>query len=95
VGVQELRWEGGGTKFVGEYKLFYRNGNENHELGVGLFVHKKIVSAVKRIEFISYRMSYITPRGRLCHIIVLNVNAPTEDKTDDVKDSFYEELERV
>jgi hypothetical protein len=28
-------------------------------------------------------------------IIVLNVHAPTEDKTDEVKDSFYEELERV
>jgi hypothetical protein len=34
-------------------------------------------------------------RGRWCHIIVLNVHAPTEDKTDDVKDSFYEEMERV
>jgi hypothetical protein len=30
-----------------------------------------------------------------CHIIVLNVYAPTEGKIDDVKDSFYEELERV
>jgi hydroxypyruvate isomerase len=27
--------------------------------------------------------------------VVLNVHAPTEDKTDEVKDSFYEELERV
>jgi hypothetical protein len=40
-------------------------------------------------------MSYIILRGRLCHIIVLNIHAPTEDKTDDVKASFYEELERV
>jgi hypothetical protein len=40
-------------------------------------------------------MSYIILRGRWCHIIVLNVHAPIEDKTDDVKDSFYEELERV
>jgi exonuclease III len=40
-------------------------------------------------------MSYIILRGRWCHIFVLNVHAPTEDKTDDVKDSFYEELERV
>jgi hypothetical protein len=32
--------------------------------------------------------------GRWCHIIVLNVHAPTEDKIHDVKDSFYEELER-
>jgi hypothetical protein len=59
-------------------------------------VHKRIISAVKTVEFVSDRMSYIIVlRGRWCHIIVLNVHAPTEDKTDDVKDSFYEELERV
>jgi endonuclease/exonuclease/phosphatase family metal-dependent hydrolase len=40
-------------------------------------------------------MSYIILRGRWFHIIVLNGHAPTEDKTDDVKDSFYEELERI
>jgi hypothetical protein len=40
-------------------------------------------------------MSYIILRGPWCHIIVLNVHAPTEDKTDDANDSFYEELERV
>jgi hypothetical protein len=40
-------------------------------------------------------MSYIILRSRWCHIIVLNVHAPTEDKTDDVRDSFYVELERV
>jgi hypothetical protein len=58
-------------------------------------VHKRIISAVKRVESVSDRMSYIIQRGRWCHIIVLNVHAPTEDKTDDVKDSFYEELECV
>jgi hypothetical protein len=58
-------------------------------------VHKRIISAVKRVEFVSNRMLYIILRGRWCHIIVLNVHAPTEDKTDDVKDSFYEELECV
>jgi hypothetical protein len=57
-------------------------------------VHKRIISAVKRVEFVSDRMSYIILRGRWCHI-VLNVHAPAEDKTDDVKDSFYEELELV
>jgi hypothetical protein len=31
----------------------------------------------------------------LLQIICLNGHAPTEDKTDDVKDSFYVELERV
>jgi hypothetical protein len=58
-------------------------------------VHKRIKSTVKRVEFVSDRMSYIILRGRWCHIIVLNVHPPTEDKTDDVKDSFYEEVKRV
>jgi hypothetical protein len=33
--------------------------------------------------------------GRWCNIIELNLRAPTEDKDDDIKDSFYEELEQV
>jgi hypothetical protein len=35
-------------------------------------------------------MSYITLKDHWCDIIVLNVHAPTEDKDDDIKDSFYE-----
>jgi hypothetical protein len=53
------------------------------------------MSAVKRVEFVSDRMSYIILRGRWYNIIVLNVHAPTEDKSDDIKDRFYEELEQV
>jgi hypothetical protein len=40
-------------------------------------------------------MSYIILRGRWCNVIVQNVYALIENKTDDVKDSFYEELEHV
>jgi hypothetical protein len=34
-GVQEVRWEGGGTEPAGEYTFMYGKGNENHELGTG------------------------------------------------------------
>ena len=40
-------------------------------------------------------MSYIVLRGRWCNIIVLNVHAPSEEKSDGSKDSFYEEIDQV
>jgi hypothetical protein len=36
VGVQEVRWEGGGTELA-VYTFFYGKGNENYELGTSLF----------------------------------------------------------
>jgi hypothetical protein len=72
-------------------KFFYGKQNENQELGTGYFLHKRIESTIKRVEFISDRMSYIILRNHWCHIIVPNVHASTEENTDDVKDSFSEE----
>ena len=51
--------------------FYYGKGNENHQLGTGFFVHQKIASAVKRVEFVSYRVSYIALRGCWCNVIVL------------------------
>jgi exonuclease III len=94
VGVQEVRWDKGDTEPAGDYTFLYGHGNADHHLGTDFYVHKRFI-AVKRVEFVSDGMSYLTLRGHWYDIIVLNVHAPTEDKYDDTKDSFYEELEGV
>jgi hypothetical protein len=48
------------------------------------FIHKRIIPAVKRVEFVSDRMSYIILRGRWCNVIILIVHAPTEYKIGDI-----------
>jgi hypothetical protein len=66
----------------------YGEGNKNNQLGTGFVVHQKRVSALMRVEFIIDRMSYIVLRGRWCNMIVLNLHAPSEEKSDDSKDSL-------
>jgi hypothetical protein len=57
VGVEEVRW----------------NLRENTQLGTGFVMLKRIISAVRRVEFVSDRMAYIILRGCWCHIIVLKL----------------------
>jgi hypothetical protein len=84
LGVQEVRWDKGGTVRAATY-IFFSMEKEmkiiNREKG--FYVHHRIVSAVKSVEFVSDRVSYTVVRARWCNITVLNVHTPSEKKGDD------------
>jgi hypothetical protein len=88
MGIHELNGTHG-TELAGEPTFLYEKGNENLELGTIYFVHNRIRSAVRRTEHVSDRILHIILTDHWCDIIVLNVYASTEDKIDDMKDSFY------
>jgi hypothetical protein len=46
--LQDVRWDKEGTVRAGDYNFFLCKRKENHQLGTGLFVHYRIISAVKR-----------------------------------------------
>ena len=56
-------------------------------------MHSRLVSAVKRIEFVSDRLSYIVLRGRWLHIVFANMHAPSEEKNE-LEDSFMRNYRR-
>ena len=55
----------GHGKSRGLYCNLYGKGNENNRLVTGLFVHHRLVLAVKRVAFVSDTMSYVVPEGSL------------------------------
>jgi hypothetical protein len=75
---------GEGWHWTEDYTFFYGEENEDHQLGTGFFVYDRIISAARRVEFISDRMLCIILRGCWCNIIVLDVHTLCEDKSADV-----------
>jgi hypothetical protein len=80
VRVQEVIWDRDGIEPTGEYTVFCGKVYENHELGTGFFVYKRVKPTVKSAEFVSDWILCIVLRGHWCYIIALHVHAPTEDK---------------
>ncbi|XP_008178654.1 craniofacial development protein 2-like [Acyrthosiphon pisum] len=92
--VQEIRRDGSGSiKSQGNTILY--SGGEKHERGVGFIIKDKVLPNVVKFESISDRIWYMEFKCRWFNIVIVNCYAPTEDKSEGVKNAFYDELDRV
>jgi len=79
LGAQQVRWDKGARWEQGIINFFMEKETKIITWE-RLFLYIRIVSAAKKIEFVSDRVSYIVLRGRWCNIIVLNMPAPSGEK---------------
>jgi hypothetical protein len=52
VGVQEVRLQGGGTEFAGEYTFFYGKENENHEFVTGFLCTRESYQQLRGLSLL-------------------------------------------
>jgi len=78
VAVQEFRWKERGTVSEGLYYFLWKKKRKS-SIGTTTFVHHRIISAVKRMVFVSERKSYIVLRGGWCNVNLFNIKMDIQE----------------
>ncbi|PSN53384.1 hypothetical protein C0J52_03797 [Blattella germanica] len=96
VALQEIRWNGDGIINKKDYTLYYSGpSKKTGKAGTGFFVKKKIHNSI--IDFVPHndRLCKLRIQSKYNKITLINTYAPTEDKTIEIKETFYEDLQDV
>jgi exonuclease III len=93
--VQEMRWIGSGTTEKKNWIIFYSCDNKEHKLGTGFVIHNKVKHLIMDFQPKSPRMCWLGIRGKLFNYGIINLHAPTEDKSDTEKDALYDGLRNL
>ncbi|XP_061176934.1 craniofacial development protein 2-like [Saccostrea echinata] len=97
LGTCETRWTGNGTRKLatGHQILYSGRKDEQHSSGVGLILSRKLGKCMLGWKPYSDRLLSARFHSKFAKLTVVVCYSPTEDKDEEEKDSFYEELQRA
>ena len=96
--LQEIRWTGKGEiedRSRYQCDLYYSCHPSKHEFGVGFAVRGKARNCVTRWTPINERLCILRVKAKFYNISIICAHAPTEDANEEVKDVFYEQLDKA
>jgi hypothetical protein len=75
--------------------MYYCCQKSKHEFGCGFAVNSKIKHSVIDFKPITHRLCTLRVRKRFNNLSLTCAHAPTEERNEHIKDSFYEALNTV
>jgi exonuclease III len=94
--IQEIRVTGEGIIDKKNHTIFYSCDRKHHMFGTGFIVNKRIKKhLVTDFKAKTPRICKIRVRGLFFNYSLICVHVPTEEKDDDEKDTFYEDLDQI
>jgi len=92
--LQETQLESDIQKF--ENFALFSSGLEckKHEFGCGFYVSGEFLKYVKDFKIINERISCLRLKAKWFSYTLINVHAPTNEKTEEIKEEFYKLLEQ-
>ena len=95
IALQEMRIPGNGRLLRQSCDIFYSGYEKRHEFGCGFAVSKRLSYLVSRFTLFSERLAAIRVKAKYFNISLICAHAPTEDKDDQTKEAFYDQLETL
>jgi len=93
--LQEIRWTNTGKMNINETIMFYGSCTDQRQLGTRFALQKYIVPLVKEFKDINPRISMLTIDVQWFIVSFIIVHIPTEDNSQEEKETFYEDLKSV
>jgi hypothetical protein len=93
--VQETRWPGSEILQKRNFCFYYSGDRGRYRSGTGFIVSKGAMNAVIGWHPINDRLCSLRVRCKYYNVTLINVHAPTEDKSAEVKEEYYDNLERL
>ena len=88
----DVRWTGAGLITSDEYTVIYSGGHK-HERGVGILLDEQRSKCLIGYWTISDRIMLVKLKGKPFDISIIQVYAPTADKSEEEHEQFYNDLE--
>ncbi|CAH1105530.1 unnamed protein product [Psylliodes chrysocephalus] len=92
--MQETHLTRKNTLDIQDYIIF-TTGNQSRRFGMGSLVHRNIKASVVNFKAVTEKLCKIQIKSGIQNITIVNFQAPTEETDEEIKDEFYEELEKV
>jgi hypothetical protein len=94
--LQELRWKGVGQINKSKYTLYCScNPEKTGQLGTGFMIRNAIKRNILSFEPYNERLCKLGIKGKLNNLCIISAHVPTEEKSEEGKEKFYEELQIV
>ena len=96
VALQEIRWNGDGIINKKNFVLYYSGSQKKKgQAGTGFFVKKKYQNTVIDFEPYNERLCKLRIQSKYNKLTLINTYAPTEEKSTEMKEQFYEDLQNL
>ncbi|KAE9522623.1 hypothetical protein AGLY_016986 [Aphis glycines] len=92
--IQEVRWTSSGSLKSQGMTLFY-SGEDKHERGVGFIIKDNLLPQITNFKPINDRLCYVELKCKWHNLILINCYSPTEDKNEEIKNEFFDNLDML